>query len=447
MAGSGHPALASPAGIAENARVSTAPSTAAAPAVPSAKPVAAPDPATGCLETHGLAMNDLTALADRCVQCGLCLQACPTYRLEALETESPRGRIALVRAWEQQTVAPTADGEAHLDHCLGCRRCEAVCPANVEYGRLLVGARVAQRRRRRPGWRQRAIEALAARPALLTTMLQAYRHLYPLLPAGLRPVPRPPRAQPDIGSFTSAAEAAGTAEVEGGESAQLFLGCVARGYEAPVRAALARLCAAAGVRLRILTEQTCCGSLHAHAGDAKTAQTLATLNRTAFADADTPVLTVASGCHEAVAEALGGCAIDALSFLAARAERFAFAPRPERIALHLPCTQRNVVGSDGALRALLGRVPGLEVVIIDAGFGCCGAAGTAMLTDPSRAARFRQPLIDAFTASGATRLLSANLGCRLHLSGGTALPVQHPLEFLGDCLQAPSHHDHGPAST
>lgn len=376
-------------------------------------------------------------MADRCVQCGLCLPACPTYRLDALETESPRGRIALVRAWEQQTVTPSAAGDAHLDHCLGCRRCEAVCPAGVEYGRLLVGARTAQRRRRRPGWRQRAIEALAARPALLATLLQVYGHLYPALPAHLRPVPRPsrsPRLEAGIPLSASAPVATDAGRAAPVEHAELFVGCVARGYEAPVRAALTRLCAAAGVRLSVPAGQTCCGSLHAHAGDAATARRLGARNRAAFASGDTVALTLASGCHEAVAEALDGAAADALMFLAARADRLRFAPRAERIALHLPCTQRNVVGSDGALRALLAQVPGLDVVTIDAGFGCCGAAGSAMLTDPDRAARFRRPLLDALAASGATRLLSANIGCRLHLAGDTSLPVQHPIEFLGDCL-------------
>jgi glycolate oxidase iron-sulfur subunit len=71
------------------------------------------------------------------------------------------------------------------------------------------------------------------------------------------------------------------------------------------------------------------------------------------------------------------------------------------------------------------------------GFGCCGAAGTAMVTDPARAARFREPLLAQLRASGATRLLSANIGCRLHLANGTTLPVEHPLAFLAGCLAPP----------
>ena len=182
--------------------------------------------------------------------------------------------------------------------------------------------------------------------------------------------------------------------------------------------------------------QACCGSLHAHAGNSTDADRLAARNRTALGDTGT-VLTLASGCHEAVAEALRGAATtcDALDFLAQHADRLRFRPNGERIALHLPCTQRNVVGSDVATRALLARVPGLDIVDLDAGFGCCGAAGTQMLVDPERAAAYRSPLLEQLEATGATRLLSANIGCRLHFANGTRLPVQHPLEFLAECLE------------
>lgn len=371
------------------------------------------------------AAPSLTALADRCVQCGLCLPVCPTYRLAGLEAESPRGRIALIRGLEIGALAPTPAVEAHLDACLGCRRCEAVCPAGVEYGALLTGARARQRERRPPPARQRLAETLAARPRLLSALLSAYRGAWPLLPRAARPLPRPPEAP------TTAPLPATSTDTE----AALFLGCVARGYDGGLHDAVRRLCAAAGIALQVPEAQTCCGSLHAHAGDAERATSLADANRRAFAG-QALVLGLASGCHEALAESLVGQTVvrDAIDVLAERAERLRFAPRTERIALHLPCTQRNVVRSDGALRTLLARVPGLAIVDLDAGFGCCGAAGTAMLTDPDRAARFRQPLLDQLAGSGATVLLSANIGCRLHLANGTEVPVRHPLEFLAECL-------------
>src|SRR5687768_3679950 len=135
--------------------------------------------------------DPLVALADRCVQCGLCLPACPTYAHSRLETESPRGRIALARAWAQGTIDATPTGDAHLDHCLGCRSCEAVCPAGVQYGELLVQARARQRNRRPADWREQAVEALVARPALLSLLLRVYGRLRPWLPGRWRPLPAP----------------------------------------------------------------------------------------------------------------------------------------------------------------------------------------------------------------------------------------------------------------
>jgi glycolate oxidase iron-sulfur subunit len=364
----------------------------------------------------------VVALADRCVQCGLCLPACPTYGHDRTETESPRGRIALARAWELGTVEATVAGDAHLDHCLGCRSCEAACPAGVEYGALLRLARERQRDRRGATALQRALEWLLGRPRWVDRLLDIYRRAYPLVPAPMRRLPRPPAVMPHSG-----------AAAHHDDTAALFAGCVANRYEAPARAALAELCAAAGVGLEIPPDQGCCGSVHAHAGSAVGAAALAARNRQAFAGRRR-VLTIASGCHESVAAAVPD-AVDALAFLDARRDRLHFAEHRERVALHLPCTQRNVVGSTPALRRLLGAVPGLELVELDAGFGCCGAAGTAMLTEPARAADYRRPLLEQLAASGATRLLSANIGCRLHLANGTAIPVQHPLELLAAALR------------
>jgi glycolate oxidase iron-sulfur subunit len=90
------------------------------------------------------------------------------------------------------------------------------------------------------------------------------------------------------------------------------------------------------------------------------------------------------------------------------------------------------VGSTASLRRLLDAIPGVDLVVLDAGFGCCGAAGTAMFTDAGRGASFRAPLLEQLAASGATRMLSANIGCRLHLANGTAVPVQHPIDFLAE---------------
>lgn len=386
------------------------------PAPPDPAPRATPDPP---------ASAGLAALADRCVQCGLCLPHCPTYRLDRTEAESPRGRIAYVKAVAQGRIAPTEAGDRHLDHCLGCRRCEPVCPAGVAYGELLIGARTAQFERRKLPVRLRLAGWLLARPPLLGALLDLHRVAGDWLPSALRPaLPRPLPLQtlPSPGATTR-------------ERVSLFVGCVADRYESATRAALARLLAAAGVAVDLPAGQGCCGAAAAHSGDAATAKTLADANRRAF-EGRAAVLCLATGCQDSLARSLAGAAPveDALSTLDRLAERLAFRPATGRVvALHLPCTQRSVVRSDAALRRLLARVPGLTVIELP-DTGCCGAAGLHQLAEPERAAAFRAPLLDALATSGASELLSANIGCRLHLGDGTTMPVRHPVDFLAEYL-------------
>ncbi len=328
-----------------------------------------------------------------------------------------------MHAFADGALTPDAVADAHLDHCLGCRRCEAVCPAGVQYGELLVEARHRQRERRGAGLRQRSIEWLATRPALLDRLLGVYRVFYPVLPKLL---PRPPRR-----IQYNASQSSRTSQ----SSVALFRGCVARRYDGQAHAALAQLCRVAGFDVAIPAAQTCCGALHAHAGAKAASSQLAQRNRSAFASG-IPVLTSATGCHESLAEALDGHAPvrDACAFLLQHAEALRFRPAHARVALHVPCTQRSVVRSDAALRALLARIPNLDLVELPDS-GCCGAAGSYMFDQPERARALRQPLLEAFAASGATLLLSANIGCRLHLAMGDANnPVQHPLEFLAEHL-------------
>jgi glycolate oxidase iron-sulfur subunit len=365
----------------------------------------------------------LLALADRCVQCGLCLPHCPTYRLDATEAESPRGRIAYMKALAGENLAPTELGDQHLDHCLACRRCESACPAGVAYGALLVGSRIRQAERKGLGRSIRFRLRLLASPRLLGPLLRVYRRLHPLLPAPLRPLPRPkPRA-----AVLAANPAAETA---------IFVGCIADGYESQARAALLRLLAAAGADASIPGRQGCCGAAALHAGDATRAQALAARNRLAFA-ASTRVLCLATACRESLSASLAGSARveDAIAFLDSRGDALKFrSAQGRRVALHSPCSQRSAAGGDLPLRRLLARIPDLQLIELP-DTGCCGAAGMHMFEQPARADALRAPLLQALADSGAQELLSANIGCRLHLANATLLPIRHPIEFLSEQLQ------------
>ena len=366
---------------------------------------------------------DLVGLADRCVQCGLCLPHCPTYRLDGIESESPRGRIAYVKAVATGLIAATETGDRHLDHCLGCRRCEEVCPAGVEMERLLVGARAAQVRQRPLSLMDRWRLSVLARPGLLKVLLGLYRLTFDILPLSWRPLPVPGR-----GSRRSYRALAGR-----DATVAVFVGCVAGAYETGTRAALVKLLQATGTTVVTPAGQGCCGTAAAHAGDTGSAIRLEQANRQAFAG-HAKVLSLASGCQSLLAASLNGVADveDALVFLDREAGGLQFRPARARVALHLPCSQR-VLGGAGALRRLLARVPDLDLVELP-DTGCCGAAGLHQLAEPDRAARLRAPLLDVLAVTGTVELLSANIGCRLHLGNGANIPVRHPIEFLAEHL-------------
>ncbi|MGN2245424.1 (Fe-S)-binding protein [Frateuria sp. GZRR35] len=385
----------------------------------------------------------IAALADQCVQCGLCLPACPTYALDGNEAESPRGRIAIAAALAKG-LAPVSDElREPLDHCLGCLNCERVCPAQVRFGELLVETRALLGPA--PG-RPRVLLALVKRPALLRwAKLPGLRRWCARLARGLPKRSRwraalalaalPPSTQPQ--PVTARAH-----RTSARPRVALFPGCVGSVDDAPAQQAAVNLLEAVGHPVTCLPA-FCCGALDAHGGDTQAAARAARRVRESWQTSGASILvTVTPGCLGQLRSALPGVAAeDPYALLAARADQLHFRPCPQRVALHLPCTQQNVARSAEALQKLLARVPELEVTPLPA--RCCGAAGSHMLEFPDRAAALRAPMLEDIGALAPQALLSSNIGCRLHLAAGLAeqamaVPTLHPLVLLARQL-LPGH--------
>jgi glycolate oxidase iron-sulfur subunit len=385
-------------------------------------------------------------LADQCVQCGLCLPVCPTYALDANEAESPRGRIAMAAALARGEVEPTAALREHLDHCLGCLHCERVCPAHVQYGELLLETRaLLGPSPRRPRW----LLALIKRPVVVRRLHRLARSIsLPRWQGWLR------RALPARSAWRAAlALAPATPEPERREPLPdrrpqgpvarlaLFPGCVASVEDAAAQQAAVTLFRAAGFEVAVLPA-FCCGALDAHGGEAHAAEQAAQRVREAWDSGHAEqLITVTPGCLGTLRRALPTVRVaDPYELLVAHAERLRFRPLAQRVALHLPCTQVNVARSESALLRLLHRVPDLEVMTVAAPPYCCGAAGSHMLEFPERAERLREATLRQIMPLAPQRLLSSNIGCRLHLAAGlithgSALASQHPLVLLAQQLE------------
>ena len=393
----------------------------------------------------------LSALADQCVMCGLCLPHCPTYRIDPIEAESPRGRIALARALNEGQLAPSPAALDHLDRCLACLSCQKVCPSGVQYEDILVRTRarlVAGRASRAPRlWRDpRGL----LRWSRIAAALQAHRWLPPiarLLPRGTRwrriaTTLAPPPARLAV-RVRPVANGAGHRRIA------LFRGCIADLHDRDTLAAAHVLLEASGHAVVESRGGDCCGALPRHLGETATAAALSrsTRARLEAIGADL-VIGCASGCHGDLRDqVLAGSTLalaDVHAFLAADAgfARLRFRPLALRAALHLPCTQVNVVGALAPLRAVLARVPGLELHELPLQPRCCGAAGSHVVERPDAADRLRDEKLAQAAALAPDLLLTTNIGCRMHLAAGlrprdAAIPVLHPLVLLARQLENP----------
>lgn len=403
--------------------------------------------------------SQVLSLADRCVKCGLCLPHCPTYALRPDENASPRGRIALLQAVAEGRLAPRGSVRRHLDECVGCRRCERVCPAGVEFERLMdLG-------RRLPGLqattrRQRFVLRLLGKPARLRRLHRGLRFLQRSRLLGLaraRGLPGLARATRLLPPLPAVAPLPRGAVGAGARRVALFTGCLGSTLEqTTVRAAL-RVLEAFGFSVRLL-DSGCCGALAWHRGEVALATEQARSLLTATDEQAEAILYLATGCGthlqryaELPLDARARPQVEAFlprleeitAFLARQpfpASRFRAEAPPLTVAVHLPCSQINGLRQQDTAGELLGRLPGVRVILLAENERCCGAGGDAMLRVPQVAERLRSDKLEAIARAAPSVVASTNPGCALFLNAGLGhdpgLKVLHPVVVLAERLEA-----------
>lgn len=271
------------------------------------------------------------SVLQQCMHCGMCLPTCPTYEETKHERNSPRGRIALMRAVADDELAVTKEFGEEMYYCLGCLACTTACPAGVNYAELFETARAEVERQgvldspKRTILRSVLLRGLFTRPRLLrftgrllyfwqASGLQSFTRrtgLTALLPKNLRGLePQAPRIQakfshqlirpvenPSAERSTLNAQHLTFNEQKNGPAADIPLnvqrstlsvqrspiprrvlvltGCVQDLAFSDVNRATVDVLLANGCEVHTPPVQPCCGSLHAHNGDVATARELA----------------------------------------------------------------------------------------------------------------------------------------------------------------------------
>lgn len=390
--------------------------------------------------------------ANQCVKCGLCAPHCPTYGLTLNENESARGRITLADNLAQGNIPLTEVTRKHLDHCLTCRACEAACPSDVKYGEIIDDLRQLTFQQRPPTavyrqltwllskpWRSRAAQrflyCLQKTGVLwLLSQVGVLRLLHQQRLASFLPKLTWPRSQRQT-LFTTKQASRGRIG--------LFLGCINQWCDQPVYAASIQLLNALGYDVVIPKQQTCCGAIWQHAGDHAQFQQQQQQNQQAFANVDA-VVTIASGCtvslHDYLTPLPKVWEITAFIADALSRQSLTFHALDKTVAIHVPCTQRNVLKTSGASQQCLAHIPDLKMVNVTESKHCCGAAGLNMLQHPETADPLVEKTLAQLEQLAPDYLVTTNIGCNLQFQrylkqkGGGQKPVLHPVQLLAQQL-------------
>lgn len=391
----------------------------------------------------------------KCIHCGLCLQACPTFVEDGEEADSPRGRIYLMRAaaegkmsWQQ--AAPP------IDRCLGCLGCQTACPSGVPYAKLIESARAQVEseartplrrwiRKRMIGsfttpWKLRAMLRLSAflhirrMPRIIANMLGATESAVQLPPLPCENW-KPERAYSAIGERKC--------------GVGLLTGCAMRVLFPQVHRATITALQRGGAEVMVSANQGCCGALWAHNGYPEKTQAAARRLFRAFQGADYIVVN-AAGCGSTMKEyplLFEGTPLqkEAESFASRVRDisellfEIGFTPPDQpvnlRVTYHDACHLIHGQGVHRQPRELLKQIPGLTLVEMEGADLCCGSAGIYNLLQPEMAKKNLQRKITNILAVQPDAVVSANPGCTLWINqglreNGHEIPVYHPVEIL-----------------
>ncbi len=407
----------------------------------------------------------------KCVHCGFCLNACPTYLETGLEMESPRGRIALMKGVAEGRLAMTESVVGHWDLCLQCRACEVACPSGVPYGRMMEATRAQiesgfkrsfrERVGRKIGYsniltsptrlrwvgraakfyRNSGMQSIARKTGLLGMLPGDQEYLDDSLP-------------PLSKDFFVADGQVITAEGQRRAKVAMLAGCVMTLTHAPALEAAVRVLSRNGVEVHLTANQGCCGALNAHAGELETARQMARRNIDSFLTAIPDAVIVASaGCGSTMkeysellhddpvylekAEHVASLTKDIHEFLVELGLRQPQASLAYTVTYQDACHLANAQRITEAPRQVLDSIPGLKRVEMPEAAVCCGSAGTYSITQKEMSQQLGNRKAANIRTTEAEIVATGNPGCALQMASALKradadVQVKYVVELLDE---------------
>jgi len=355
-----------------------------------------------------------------CVHCGFCLATCPTYQLLGNELDSPRGRIYLIKsAFEGNDFSDSS--LQHLDRCLTCRSCETTCPSGVEYGNLLdIGRELIEPKR--PLWQK--LYRFTVRKFLTT----------PLLFNSVGIILRHSRAK---GELTKIKNVHGTVLLLGG--------CVQPTLAPNINHSIKNILSKLGYDAIETPQKECCGAVDHHLSATNDALSKVKYNIDKWLEAEAEVIiSSASGCGVMVkdypsmfdesdpyhkkAQAVANKTMDIAQFLVDK-NLSKLELEKKIISYHEPCTLQHGLSLKGLVESILSGLGYKLGDVVDSHL-CCGSAGTYSIFQPKLSKQLKINKLRNLQKSTPEIIVTSNIGCLMHLQGGTKIPVKHWVELL-----------------
>ncbi len=378
--------------------------------------------------------------ASECMRCGQCVSGCPTFRLFQIHEETPRSRIRTISKILVENLPVSADELAHLNNCIQCRACEISCPNQMRYGELFDQAQAKL---------QTPLKPLAKAAFYLIENKKQCAGLLPFVKGYLKSGLQKPLRNSGILEKLNLANAEKLLSEPAlkplfenyptngvsREKVALFTGCIAEHFDRETLEAAIKLLNANGFNVQIPKTQSCCGAIHRHNGKSAThliENNFAVLNAL---DVDA-IIHVATGCgamlKEYENEDFKRRLFDINDFLLANwSVDLQLLSSNLKVAVHEPCSQRNVLKNQQSVYALLQKIPNLTIETLADNQICCGSGGSYMLTHPENSAQLRDLKQQIINDANIDLVVSSNFGCVIHLNSDET-KVVHPLVFLAE---------------
>jgi glycolate oxidase iron-sulfur subunit len=413
------------------------------------------------VEDYGPLASDMADAVSKCVHCGFCLPACPTYKVLQEEMDSPRGRIILMKSVLENQLE-LEEALPYIDHCLGCLGCQTACPSGVQYSHLISPFRAfAETHRKRPvdeqlsRWITKECLPYPSRFYYAAGLGKLTKPLSPAVPKRFQGMLNMiPQEIPSLKTLPEFIPANG--EIKG--RVALLVGCVQQVLAQEINLATISVLSRNGYEIVVPRTQGCCGALALHTGDHQRAKELAAKNLVAFQDEIDAIITNAAGCGSSMLEyplLFKGTNLEDQAHLFAEKvtdisvflDRINLEPLPNpgkeiKIAYHDACHLSHAQGIVQEPRRLLSQIPHIKILPIRDGDICCGSAGSYNLEHPEIANQLGEIKAGNILQTGADIIITGNIGCLVQIRNHTATypgngremnrnsPVLHTVELI-----------------